>query len=278
MATPEHTYSYNTWHQFVRACDQTNQLNPQTRVSRDRGNGGWAGTDSWEETMDLASRGWPEGLKAVRQRINITERFISHKQPRKELVHSVRGPGILDLDRYQQGRPDAWVTWELRDQQEGMSALIVPIVFNVSASSGVSKEVLFNRGAAVCALADLLEHSHIRVEILIAECAAYGVNRRGQPRDDGEYLWKVMLKHSEDVLDMDRVAFALCNASVLRRMMFSMAEQHIPHLPMSYGRPRTYREDGAINLDAASLAIQSESDMVPWLIKQLANYGIEAEV
>jgi hypothetical protein len=219
--------------------------------------------------MHLARHGWPEGLRQVRKQVHIIERFISPKQPRLELTHAVQGPGILDFDYYQQGRPDSWVVWEPVSDQHGVSTQIVPIVFNISASSGVSAEILFRRGAAVCALVDILEHSNIRVEIMIAEYAEYGKS--------GTYCWKVMLKHSEDVLDMDRVAFALCNASVLRRLMFSMAEQYVPNLPSGYGSPRSWREDGAINLDSASLAIRNERDMVPWLVGQLANYGIEID-
>lgn len=260
--------SYNTWHEFVRSADNTNNLNPRIIQSREITDGRWAGTKNWAETMHLATHGWPEGLRAVKQRINITERFIGHKQPQKELVHSVRGPGVLDLERYQQGRPDPWTVWEPRDSQDGRSAQIVPIVFNVSASGRVSTETLFSRGAAVCALADMLEHSNIRVEILIAEHASYS---------QGEYLFKVVLKHSEDVLDTDRVAFALCNASVLRRLMFSIIEQYVPGLDLAYGRPETYHEAGAINIDSVSLSIHNEADMVPWLVKQLANYGVEVD-
>lgn len=265
--------TYNTWHQFVKAADSMTDLNPRAGSSRDIDHGDWFGTNNFEETIHLATHGWPDGLRRIKTQVHIIERFISSKQPRKELAYAVRGPGILDLERYQQGRPDSWLTWELKDQQVGQSAKIVPIVYNLSASGGVSIETMFNRGAAVCALVDILEHSNIRVELILAEYASYN-NRHGSPNT---FLWKVMLKHSEDVLDMDRLAFALCNASVLRRLMFSLSEQYVPNLPSNYGSPRTYQEDGAINIDAASMYIRKEEDMVPWLIKQLAGYGVEIQ-
>ena len=76
---------------------------------------------------------------------------------------------------------------------------------------------------------------------------------------------------------MDRIAFALCNAATPRRLMFSIAEQNLPDLSQTYGRPDTYTEDGAINLHSASLYIRKEQDMVPWLIEQLKEFGIEVD-
>ena len=268
MATIEKTF--NTWHSFITDADKTNNLNPHARQSRNRDahSTHWTGTASWEEVLDLARLGWPEGLNRIKDQVHIIERFIGPRQPKKELAYNVVGPGILDFDRYIQGRPDAWVTWQEQDTQDGWSAKVVPILFNVSASSGIDKAVLFRRGAAVCALIDILEHSRIRVELTIAEYANY-------QGTDGLFLVKV--KKSEEPADMDRIAFALCHASVLRRLMFSMAEQYIPNLPSSYGRPQSYHQEGALNLDAASLYIRDEADMVPWLVKQLKGFGIEVE-
>lgn len=263
--------TYNTWDQFVRAADNTTSLNPHHNTSRRKSDPTWSGTATWQETMDLALRGWPEGLRKVKDQVSILERFVSPRQPHKELTHAVRGPGILDFSHYQQGRPDSWVVWEDVDTQDGQSAIIVPLVFNLSASSGVSPETMFRRGATICALIDILEHSRIRVEVLAVEHASYG--SYGQDT----YTFRVMLKKAQDHLDMDRMAFALCNASVLRRLMFSLAEQYVPNLPSSYGHPATWTEAGAINIDSASLHIREERDMLPWLVSQLAGYGVEVD-
>ena len=261
--------TYNTWDQFVRAADNTNNLNPRVRESRSISDPSWAGSANWQETLDLAHRGWPEGLRRIKEQVSIIERFVSPRQPYKELVHAVQGPGVLDFNRYQQGRPDSWVVWEGIDSQDGQSTVIVPLVFNLSASSGVSLETMFRRGATICALIDILEHSRIRVEAMVVEHANYG--------KPGLYTWKVVLKKAQDHLDMDRMAFALCHASVLRRLMFSLAEQHVPNLTHTYGNPATWKEDGAINIDSASLHIRAEADMLPWLVNQLAGYGVEVD-
>lgn len=264
--------TYNTWDQFVRAADNTNNLNPSIRNSRNTSKPIWSGTPNWQETMNLARSGWPEGLRKIKEQVSILERFVSPIQPRKELTYSVRGPGIVDLARHQQGRPKPWLVWQDMDAQDGQSTVIVPIVFNLSASGDVSTETMFRRGATVCALIDILEHSRIRCEVMAVEHARYGYGA------NNTYTWKVMLKKAQEHLDMDRTAFALCNASVLRRLMFSLAEQHVPNLPHNYGSPLTWAEDGAINIDAQSLYIRSERDMLPWLVNQLAGYGVEVDI
>lgn len=264
-------HTYNTWYEFVRAADTGTSINPQRNSAHkaDRQySARWSGTNTWDETMQLASRGWPEGLKRIREHVHIIERFISPKQPRLELTYSVRGPGVLDFDRYAQGRPDTWVVWNEIDTQDGQSGRIVPIVFNLSTSSGVNPDTMFQRGAAVVALIDILEHSGIRCEVLLSSC---GINQ------NNTYTFNITLKKSGEALDLDRLAFAMCNASTFRRLVFSLMEQNIPRLESGYGHVSTYREDGAINLDSASLRIRDESNMVPWLIQQLAGYGVEVD-
>lgn len=261
--------TYNTWDQFIRAADNTTDLNPRRRSSRDTSNPSWHGTADWQEALDLAHKGWPEGLKKIKDQVTILERFMSPRQPRKELTHAVMGPGVLDFNHYQQGRPDSWIVWEDRDTQDGQSTTLVPIVFNWSASGGVSAKTLFRRGAAICALIDILEHSRIRVELTAVDHTDYC--------GSGLHTFRVLLKKAQDHLDMDRMAFALCNAAVLRRFIFSLGEQYVPNLPGSYGLPKAWHEDGAINIDAASLSIRDEKDMLPWLVKQLAGYGVEVD-
>ena len=274
--------SYPTWYSFIWDADKVNGLNPRNQSSRTADTGvrePWHGTHTWEETLDLANRGWPEGLRRIMANVHIIERFIGPKQPRLELVHAVQGPGILDMARYTQGRPDSWVVWEDVDERYGTSNRIVPIIFNLAASAGVSPDTIFQRGAAVCALVDILEHSKVRTSITLVEMGAYTSSIRGRgPNTPQSSTFKVTLKRPEDVLDRDRLAFALCNASVQRRLMFSLLEQYVPDLPAGYGSPATYHgEDGAIVIDSASLFIRSEADMIPWLVKQLAQQGIGVE-
>ena len=271
--------TYPTWYSFIRDASGENNLNPSLRSSRnvDDGRNPWHGTNTWQEALDLANRGWPEGLRRILANVHIIERFIGRKAPRLELVHSIQGPGILDMARYAQGRPDSWVVWEDVDERESPSTRIVSIILNTAASAGVSPDTIFQRGAAVCALVDILEHSKIRTNITLVEVGKYdNVWGRGSNTPPSS-TFKVTLKRAEDVLDRDRLAFALCNASVPRRLMFSLLEQYVPGLPAGYGAPSTYQEEGAIVIDSASLYIHNEKDMVPWLVKQLAGFGIGVE-
>lgn len=284
---------YNTWHQFVRASESETNINASQGPKQPRSMFGesrtssrkadsqhgaqWSGTDTFEEAVELAKRGWPEGVKKIKENVHIIERFIAPKQPRKDLAFDVRGPGLVDFDRYFQGRPDPFVVTEEREDQAGQSVTIVPILFNISASCGVDVETMYRRGAAVCALIDILEHYKIRCEVkLVAKINNSGWRRRGQQGDD-MHAFMCQVKKAEEPLDIDRMAFALCHAATFRRLMFSLMEEHIPDLSPGYGYPDVHREDGSINLDDSSLVIRREQDMVPWLKHQLQTYGIEVE-
>lgn len=276
----DNTFTYNTWHKFVSSAKSDTNNNPGRTSSRDTGGlhkESWSGTSTFDEALELARTGWPEGARKIKDNITIIERFIAPRQPVKDLSHDVRGPGMMDFDRYTQGRPDPWVVVKERDAQEGTSVAVVPIIFNISASSGVDIETMYRRGAAVCALIDILEHSKIRCEVkLVARINNGHWRQRGQ-EGSGHYTFIVVLKNAEDALDMDRMAYALCHAATFRRLIFSLMEEHIVELGTGYGMPDVYREDGAINIDDSSLVIRREQDMVPWLVKQLKNYGIEVD-
>ncbi len=260
-------HTYPSWYQFVQDVQADHNNNPNRRESRTKAQlTGWAGTETWDQAIHLAMHGWPDGLKRIKDKVRIVERFISPKQPRLELDHDIRGPGGLDMERYTQGRPDAWVVWEEQATTEGQSEKIITINYNCVSSCGVDAETLFNRGAVVCALIDILEHNKIRVELNIMELSRYS---------SGVHQFRVVMKRASDMLDLDRMAFALCNAATPRRLFFSALEQHVPNLDSHYGHPMSMSEEGAINLDAGSLAVRQEKDMVPWLLEQLAQFGIE---
>lgn len=279
------TYTFATWNSFVNAAVAGKSQNPKRVTSRDRENGHdakWSGTDTWEEAVFLAKHGWPEGLKRIKKSIEIIDRFMGPKQTRYEQANDLVGPGIIDVDRFQQGRPDVWQVWEAYDTKVGPSTEIVHVVYNISTSSGVDIETMFHRGAAVTAMIDIMEQNGIRVELTLVSCGsnmAY-TQRRGRDSynsDENMDTFKITIKKAEEALDLDRIAFALCNAATFRRLVFSLMEQNVENLNFGYGRVNIYREEGAMVLDPSSLEIRFEHDMVPWLKKQLKGYGIQVD-
>lgn len=278
----DNTHIYNTWHAFVTAADSTTKHPDNAHHNSAHSGGGlhtsqWSGTDTFEQAIELAQHGWPEGARRIKDNVHIIERFIAPRQPKKDLTYDVRGPGMMDFDKYTQGQPDPWIVFEDRDAQDGTSTAIVPIVFNISASCGVDVETMYRRGAAVCALIDILEHSKIRCEVkLVARINNGGWRIRGQ-QSSGMHTFICQLKKAEEGMDVDRMAYALCHAATFRRLIFSLMEEHIPQLGSGYGYPDVYKEEGAMNIDDSSLVIRREQDMVPWLVKQLARYGIEVD-
>jgi len=101
---------------------------------------------------------------------------------------------------------------------ESTSGRIVRIVANVAASGSVSAESLFVRGAVVFATIDILESLGHRVELTVA---------RGTKAPNGSVFQVfVLVKSADQPLDADRLAFCLCHPSFLRRLTWSVSEQH----------------------------------------------------
>jgi len=92
---------------------------------------------------------------------------------------------------------------------------IAKVVYNCSASCGVSSEVLMRRGAVACALVDVLGRAGFLAELVVCEWIAAGDKKMGV---------ELMVKRSDEPLNFDRAAFCLAHPAMLRRMMFAIEE------------------------------------------------------
>src|SRR5262249_20209749 len=84
-------------------------------------------------------------------------------------------------------------------------------------SSHVDAECIYNRGAAILAAIDPLESAGVRVEVDLDETIEA---RRGKV-----FRRTIPLKAADDPVDRDKLAFAICHPSTLRRLIFRLHEQ-----------------------------------------------------
>ncbi len=274
--------SFDSWEDFVRAAtDETTDMPESERSSRrvsDVGWNGevWSGTKTWDECVELAYRGWPEGVERLSQRLRVTQDLLPVRLRRREYELARVGPGTLDMGRYLMGHPEPYVVYrDVETDAEGPGQ--VTILFNMSVSSGIAVEELFRRGAAVCALVDSLETAGRRVSVKVAMCTHSG--------DKVDVT--VQLKRHEDPLDLERVAFAVAHAAAFRRLGFAvweLAPREVRYRTGirehgGYGQVYSLREPGALCLDGADL-YRSEDPAVlrRWLVEQLKAQGVEWEV
>jgi len=215
---------FDTWEAFVNQAEHgdTDMADSQRSSRHSESGDSWAG-GSFDNAIGLARNGWKDGADRIAARIDTVTGMMPSYGTRRELYMERVGPGAIDMGRYLMGHPAPYITWQQIEDENTSGDQIIPILFNVTASAGVSVETMFNKGAVLCVLIDQLEKSGKRVELTIALAATNG-GYGGRGSDDHVTV-TVMVKRANDHLAVDRIAFSLAHAACLRRLGFSLWEQ-----------------------------------------------------
>lgn len=272
-----YTMEFLSWGSFVDKAEQghsTMTMDRRSSYKKEEGRySDWYKTPNMQEALRLAREGWPEGVKLMLRKMDIIQSQIPLKQLVKAMVMQQVGPGTIDMNRYKMGHPQPWVTWQPQDDSTQGQGKVVTILYNITASAGVSTDAMFEKGATICILTDLLEKAGRRVEIKLVMATKY-YHGKG-------ITTKIMVKKASDPLDADRLAFALAHASCFRRLGFSIWEQspesYLKALDIggTYGRCHDISEDGCINILSSDLASSyAEENQLDWLKKQLEEQGM----
>ena len=179
--------------------------------------------------------------------------------PRRRMRHGRADGDELDADRWLHRIPEAWDRCERVPQPRRT----LEIFINLSVSCRQTPEELLYRGAAACALADLLSAQGRNVGIcgfLVSD---------GMSRDSRKIIAKLRLKDPAMPLDMAAVATAACEIGFLRMAMMHATARHVPgELADAFGHPARLPDADA---DAADFVIGSEvrskEAAVNWLRK-----------
>lgn len=230
---------FGSWGEFMAQVRQ-----PQSRdvaghsETEGESNRRWTWTENYDEALHLAVAGWAEGFK----RVTVKAEAIARATGKLTMDPRLAEAGDeVDVGMFLSGDPECMIEYPL----EARRAPVVKIVVSVSFSSGVEAESIYNRGAAVVAAIDALEGDGVRVEVELDHsvgASGFTVRRR------------VVVKRGEEPLDRDKLAFALCHPSTLRRLFFRLYEQRGEDYwrkcgGMTYGAPVDPLEDeGAITV------------------------------
>jgi hypothetical protein len=287
----EYRMDFDSYTEAVRFADEHKGKSPEaTRID---GQGytrsGWSGTGTFAKAVELAGKGYPDGRKMIEKfKAQIDGKLIAAHAARQEVFYDVVGTGGWDIGTVLTGQPECALEWQdthiMENRRQG-SGKIIKFIVNNTVSWNVSTEVMARRGAAVGALIDCLEHEDYRVEVESVITTGSGA----------EYVdIRVPLKRAQDHLQLDQLAFALVNASWLRRIGFVHIACAGPIgaklASWSYGSPQDL--DGEeLNADQADLYFpcgyggdrqwHSEATAIKWIQEQLALFGInlkESEV
>lgn len=228
----------------------------------------------YDGAHDIARKGWPEGRTKIE---DLSYKFRSaveaaHRETFAQPVftRALAGSGV-NVGRFNAGLPDAMLT---RKRVE-MESPVIDIVCNVSMSAVVDAEVYMIRGAAIAALADLLELSGRRVRITAVNKTKTGPST---------FECHTTIKKPGDPVQMDAIAFALAHPAYLRRLGFSIMEQApkkvreaigIGDGGYGYGAPSDIDTDADLYMPSIlSGSDWSESRAQAWVEQQLVNMGV----
>lgn len=239
------SFQFEDWYHFQETLNEKQPTYDKSQLSSAKmDEGGWYGTKSWEENAEMLRNGWkkevPEFNKFVERFENETLQGLAFSN------YNYDTEGVIwDLDRYMSGEPECWLN-PIPDHDKVQGA---QLILNLSASAYVTADTLRKRGAAVLALARVLEVASIPTEIwcasAIQESFWGGGSKDGVPN---RLLFKIPLKRAGEIFDYSRLSYGLVNPSMFRRSIFRLMEM-VPDdvrsgigIPGGYGMVEEMRE------------------------------------
>ncbi len=181
--------------------------------------------DSVDEIDKRLLTGWPEGERRAREMM----RELEIPRTRTTRRRRVRGDfgDHLDIQRVYAGSLDtAWETTR-REVELGSAGLHVTLLVNIGCLIHRSIDSLFWRGAAALLIADALEASSRRCEII-----AYSWSQ-GSYRDGSNALTGITLKRFDQPLDTSTLIAATGFVGLVRWYVFRNRTLHTESLPDS---------------------------------------------
>lgn len=244
------------------------------KSSRSERKSDWAGGLSWQETINLAFRGWPEGVSMIdKYRAKIFP-LIADRVLRVNPVNKVAGYSV-DIGLYLSNDPECFISREI--VQRNYPGRIIKLVCSMSFSASISPETIIQRGAMICALADALEFAGHRVEVVSNDASSSNAAYvDGSNKSIGWFECSVVVKKPEQPLDLNCLAFCIAHPGMLRRVFFSVCELNgWSDFASNYGYPARATDRGDIYIQEVFSEYVPDSEAIAWVISELQAIGLD---
>ena len=213
-----------TWEQFLSYVDW--QGSNWRRASQRTDNKSYNTTRTWtfQEALDLAKYGWPEGLRRVK---DVEKKIIFSPQEQmglhyeKTTEYDVAG-GSVNIGRYLTGMPDCMR--HVKAPREHVFPSRIQKIFVIDTTHKFTKtDEIINHGYTVYQIVEALELANIRTELTLA----HGSNKQDMYSEDDYYFFEtyIKLKSPEDVIYPEKIIFALAHPAMFRRLILSSWER-----------------------------------------------------
>lgn len=210
--------SFSNFDEFISAASAPRNPEFVGESSRRAGSWGddWSMTPDYESAQALALNGWTDIASKVSALAEELERKIERKFANTYETRYDVGGIRVDIARYLEGEPENMIApVTLENERQGGKAVTIVVPFQ--ANYRVSADVLVARGVAVLALVSAIERLGGSARII----ASASIESRATKND---YTTAVVIKEHFQLVDRDRIMFALAHPAMLRRIWFAQLE------------------------------------------------------
>lgn len=260
--------TYDSLDAFIEnACDVDEERSVWgNRASRDTGEKAehYSGTATFEEAVDLARVGWPEGVLRLDQ---IADHYHQLSKWTIDKSRHLDVAGTYPIVPIFLGGDPACMVND-GELNRGVKPLL-HIVVNRGYSWMTPAERIFNFGAALMVCIDQIETYGVRVELTVGTANIGDLFGPVQERP----VWATMttVKRPQEHLEKNRLAFALAHPAYGRRLKYSLLEQvndYEQPFHWGYGKPIALPHDliepGAVYIPQLEAWQTKGSDYSPW--------------
>lgn len=233
--------TYDSLEDYINAADDQDEPKSswKERSSRDTGKEEWSGTKNFEEAIEIARSGWPEGVVKLEQIVDAYNKLS--KWTVDKTRHLDVGGTYPNVPVYLGGDPACM--FNDGDLNKGIKP-VMHIVVNRGYSWLVPIQRVFNFGAAIMVCIDQIETIGTRVEL---DVATANIGDLFGPVTERP-VWTTMttVKKAQEYIEKNRMAYALAHPGYSRNLKYSILEQidkYEEPFHWGYGKPITLPKD-----------------------------------
>ncbi len=172
------------------------------------GNYSFCKTKSFEEALELMKYGYHEDFEKLMELKITLEKYIKLTNKRSNQFNYYVGY-VPDVKAYLEGNPLSMINKEKKARKK------IDIYINTSYSGRTSSSAIFNRGAIVLTLIEILESLGFNVDLHLFEMSAIG---------NQVHYSDFILKKETERINPQKLYFPLCHPSWIRRLNFRLIE------------------------------------------------------
>lgn len=172
---------------------------------------------TYSDRSDFCSESWEEAVRTAKygmKQQGEIEKIISSMcllEKVKTKGYNLQEHGLsIDIGTYLSGEPECWIAEEFSYKPKR----VVKLLINIGCPFYYDKTQIFNRGAGIISLIQMLKKQGYIVKVNIYESCLF---------NDKQYT--CFIKIPSNPLDLQSLTYAICNSSMLRRFCFAWLEQ-----------------------------------------------------